>query len=271
MSAISSMARSGRKKNAEVRFAKYGGRSGCVRPRSLSAVRGRQRRLLCDCFGTICRPAGRTDALAADNCSKKIRPRGYTGGYSNLERLLIKWRRAIRAARSPIRASTPAPATTTATDPATAAAMPRAIDPVTGWLISPIVVAALCMKPHGLLTMGQTAKVTASKSASSEFVTMRELAMRFRGILRSKNAKGLVGWLNDAQRSGIYAMQRFARTLRQEICAVRNAVAEPWSNGQTEGQISRLKTLKRAMYGRAGAELLRARMMPRPSFMEHEL
>ena len=71
MSAISSMARSGRKKNAEVRFAKHGGRSGCVRPRSLSAVRGRQRRFLCDCFGTICRPAGRTDALAADNCSKK--------------------------------------------------------------------------------------------------------------------------------------------------------------------------------------------------------
>lgn len=38
--------------------------------------------------------------------------------------------------------------------------------------------------------------------------------------------------------------------------------SSPWSNGQTEGQINRLKTLKRAMYGRAGAELLRARMLP---------
>jgi len=37
---------------------------------------------------------------------------------------------------------------------------------------------------------------------------------------------------------------------------------EPWSNGQTEGQINKLKTLKRAMYGRAGLELLRARMTP---------
>ena len=37
---------------------------------------------------------------------------------------------------------------------------------------------------------------------------------------------------------------------------------EPWSNGQTEGQINKLKTLKRAMYGRAGVDLLRARMMP---------
>jgi len=88
MSAISSMARAGGRRTLRFGLRKHGGRSGCVRPRSLSAVRGRQRRLLCDCFGTICRPAGRTDALAADNCSKKIRPRGYTGGYSNLERLL---------------------------------------------------------------------------------------------------------------------------------------------------------------------------------------
>jgi transposase len=57
-------------------------------------------------------------------------------------------------------------------------------------------------------------------------------------------------------------MQRFAKTIRQDLEAVRNAMSEPWSNGQTEGQINRLKTLKRAMYGRAGVELLRARMMP---------
>jgi len=62
--------------------------------------------------------------------------------------------------------------------------------------------------------------------------------------------------------SGIYAMQRLAKTIRQDLEAVRNAMSEPWSNGQTEGQINRLKTLKRAMYGRAGVELLRARMMP---------
>ena len=46
-------------------------------------------------------------------------------------------------------------------------------------------------------------------------------------------------------------MQRFVRTLRRDIDAARNAVTESWSNGQTEGQINRLKTLKRAMYGRA--------------------
>jgi transposase len=55
---------------------------------------------------------------------------------------------------------------------------------------------------------------------------------------------------------------QFARTLTRDIEAVRRAIAEPWSNGQAEGQVNRLKTLKRSMYGRAGIELLRARMLP---------
>ncbi len=81
-------------------------------------------------------------------------------------------------------------------------------------------------------------------------------------MLKSKSVGKLGVWLKDAQKSGLYAMQRFARTLQRDIDAVRNAVTEPWSNGQTEGQINRLKTLKRMMYGRAGPELLRARMLP---------
>jgi len=130
--------------------------------------------------------------------------------------------------------------------------------------------AALCIKPRRLLTAGQAAKVAALKSASPDFAAIRAVAMRFRGVLLSKDLKRLDKWLDDSQRSGIYAMQRFARTLRHAIQAVRNAVAEPWSNGQTEGQINRLKTLKRAMHGRAGAELLRARMIPLSVFAEHE-
>jgi transposase len=91
---------------------------------------------------------------------------------------------------------------------------------------------------------------------------MRRLATRFRGILRSKNAAKLGVWLTDVHQSGLYAMQRFARTLRRDIDAVRNAIAESRGSGQTEGQINRLKALKRATYGRAGPELPRARMLP---------
>jgi len=108
----------------------------------------------------------------------------------------------------------------------------------------------------------QAAKVDALKSASSDFTAMRRLAMRFRGILRSRDVQKLVIWLDDAQQSGLYAMQRFAQTVRRDLDAVTNALTEGWSNGQTEGHINRLKTLKRAMYGRAGVELLRARMLP---------
>jgi transposase len=111
-------------------------------------------------------------------------------------------------------------------------------------------------------THSQEAKVDALKSEWPEFAAMRGLAMRFRGLLRSKNAAKLGVSLKDAHQSGLYAMQRFARTLRRDIDAVRNTIRETWSNGQTEGQINRLKTLKRAMYGRAGPELLRARMLP---------
>jgi len=95
-------------------------------------------------------------------------------------------------------------------------------------------------------------KVDALKREWPEFAAMRRLATRFRGILRNKNAAKLGVWLTDVHQSGLYAMQRFARTLRRDIDAMRNAIAESWSNGQTEGQINRLKALKRATYGRAG-------------------
>ena len=138
----------------------------------------------------------------------------------------------------------------------------RTLDPMTGRVISPVTAAALCVKPRGQMTARQAANVDALKGASAEFTAMRRLAMRFRGLLRGGMVEELDAWLIDARASGIYAMQRFARTIRQDLEAVRNAVSEPWSNGQTEGQINKLKTLKRAVYGRAGVDLLRARMMP---------
>jgi transposase len=124
-----------------------------------------------------------------------------------------------------------------------------------------------------MLTARQAAKADALKVASHEFAAMRALAMRFCSLLRAGSRRKLERWLErwimDAQQSGIYAMQRFARTLRQDIEAVRNAVTVSWSNGPTEGHINRLKTLKRAMYGRAGIELLRARVLPPPTSCLH--
>ena len=177
---------------------------------------------------------------------QEIKARGYTGSFSNLERLLAKWRNPKRKVARPELPAARAPSA----------------DLATRRSISPIVAAALCVKPRGTLTSAQEANVDALKSASAGLASMRGLAMRFRGILRSKNAGKRGVWLKDAQHLGLYAMERFARTLRRDIDALRNAITEQWSNGQTEGQINRLKTLKRAMYGRAGPELLRACMLP---------
>jgi transposase len=111
--------------------------------------------------------------------------------------------------------------------------------------------------------------VDALKAGSEEFTTMRQLAMWFRGLFHGGSLKKLDEWPRDASSCGIYSMRRFAKTLRQDKSAVRNAVTDPWNNGQTEGQINRLKTLKRSMYGRASIELLRARMLPLQEYDLH--
>ena len=176
---------------------------------------------------------------------------GYEGSYSHWQKLLAEWRRSSGEGPRP--------------EPerqAAAAAEARVVNPATGWQISPITAASLCLKPRGLLTPSQARKVEALKQASSSFIGLRRLAMRFRGILRGGKAAKLDAWPRDARASGIGALRRFARTLSRDLEAVRSAVTETWSNGQTEGQTNKLKTLERAMYGRAGAELLRARLLP---------
>jgi len=115
-------------------------------------------------------------------------------------------------------------------------------------VISPIVAAALCIKPRGMLTERQAEKVDVLKQALPIFTCMRSRTMRFRGLLRGHDPAALDNWIRDAMSCGIHA--------------VRNAIREPWSNGQTDGQINRLKALKRAMFGRASVALLCARMRP---------
>ncbi len=181
----------------------------------------------------------------------EIQGLGFTGCYTHLARFVASWRREGSGAPQ---VTTPAPSGLLARDPATG----RQISPQ----ISPQTASILCIKPRALLTPRQAVAVEALKASSTDFAAMRAFALRFRGILRSRDGLMLDQWLYDAHRFGIYALQRFVCTLQGDLDAVRNAVTERWSNGQTEGQISRLKTLKRAMYGRADVSLLRARMLP---------
>ena len=85
-------------------------------------------------------------------------------------------------------------------------------------------------------------------------------------ILRGGKVTTLHRWMEQARKTGIHSLVHFVRTLKQDLSAVEAAVSEPWSNGPVEGQLNRLKMLKRQMYGRAGIELLRARLLPEPAF-----
>jgi transposase len=86
----------------------------------------------------------------------------------------------------------------------------------------------------------------------------RDLLNRFHGLIRGRDEAGLDGWIVDAE-AGL--MASFTAGIVQDIAAVRAALTEPWSNGQTEGQNTKLKLTKRQMYGRAKLDLLRARLM----------
>ena len=91
---------------------------------------------------------------------------------------------------------------------------------------------------------------------------MRTLALDFRDALASKDRHQMLWWIQNAKQCGIGSLVRFAFGLQKDLPAVLAAVETPWSNGQVEGQINRLKTIKRQMYGRAGFDLLRARVLP---------
>ena len=66
----------------------------------------------------------------------------------------------------------------------------------------------------------------------------------------------------SAETSGIPELNGFATGIRRDHAAVAAGIEKPWSNGQVEGQVHRLKLLKRQMYGRSGFLLLRRRVLP---------
>ena len=87
-----------------------------------------------------------------------------------------------------------------------------------------------------------------------------ELARTFVDMVRQKKPEALDPWLEMCAASSVKALRTFAAGLKQDDQAVRSALELPWSNGQTEGQVTRLKFLKR-QYGRAKFDLLRQRVL----------
>ena len=87
------------------------------------------------------------------------------------------------------------------------------------------------------------------------------LVQGFSVLLKAQAAEALDTWLGEAQASGLHALKQFARGLIQDYAAVKAAFALGWSSGQVEGQVNRLKFIKRQMYGRAKFDLLKQRIL----------
>jgi transposase len=90
-----------------------------------------------------------------------------------------------------------------------------------------------------------------------------DLARQFLTMVRHRKTDRLDGWLDMVKTSQLPALISFANGLPKDLSAVRNALRYVWNNGQTEGQVNRLKFLKRSMYGRANFDLLRKRVLAR--------
>lgn len=89
----------------------------------------------------------------------------------------------------------------------------------------------------------------------------QQLALEFYQILKTKNKPQLSRWFIRVSESGSTELQRVSAGMESDAAAICEAITSSWSKGVAEGHVNRLKMLKRQMYGRAGFELLRRRVM----------
>jgi transposase len=207
----------------------------------------------------------RLEARLAEGCEnglalwRELRAAGFPGTAKQVHRWLAERRTApARTTPREWRAGSPAAGPTPA-GPGRPPALP-----------SPARLAWLLVQPPAELSAPDAAVVTRVQQ-DREAASVAGLARRFTALVRGRGAGGKLGpdaalagleaWLTDARSSGLRAMETFAVGLEQDGTAVRAALTTPWSNGQAEGQINRLKLLKRQMYGRARLDLLRRRTL----------
>ena len=101
-------------------------------------------------------------------------------------------------------------------------------------------------------------------NSSDALAPIYKLSQDFVTMFSDQAVDQLDGWLFAAEQCGFKIFKNFAIGIRKDIEAVKAALMYTWSNGQTEGQVNRLKTIKRQMYGRANFDLLRIRVLGPP-------
>jgi transposase len=176
---------------------------------------------------------------------REVRAQGYPGSASNVRHFLARWR------EQPSRPGRKGPrhvATCGAPPPAVHAYSPRQ----TTWLL---------WKDQVSLTDDERRYIDRFQHSCPALARLQALAHDFRALVRNHDVPALARWLEHADASQFPELRGFADGLRADRAAVEAGLTLPWSQGQVEGQVNRLKMLKRAMYGRANFDLLRLRVL----------
>ncbi len=186
----------------------------------------------------------------ADGCRnglqlyRELRERGYARSRGAVARYVAHLRRATSVA-SPAGPATSIP---------TAVSPPRATPPARR-------VARWFLRRPERRTPAQEAYLARLGAADPDLADAFALTQDFAAMLRALQGERLASWLAAAERAAAGELRAFAAGLRADEAAVRAGLTEPWSTGPVEGQITRLKLLKRQGYGRAGFALLRQRVL----------
>jgi transposase len=139
----------------------------------------------------------------------------------------------------------------TRTPPPPAPPPPPATRDITRWITT---------RP-GHLNDHDTASLTQARARCPHLDALAGHVTDFAKILTNRHGHRLDQWITTADASDLPALHSFARGLKLDRDAARNGLTLPWSSGKVEGNVNRLKMLKRQMYGRAGYPLLRKRVL----------
>jgi transposase len=180
---------------------------------------------------------------AGSHLFAEIKERGYTGSESLLRRLLGEWRTALPPKR---RQGPPR--------------KPRlSAQPRKRRLSSRGAAFLMILSPSQLSEVQQ--QQVEQMNLNEELHTVYLLSQEFVTLLKERQVAALDGWLKRAKESHVAELGSFVNGIRRDYAAVRAACSLPWSNGTTEGQVNRLKFLKRQMFGRAHLDLLRVKVL----------
>ena len=119
----------------------------------------------------------------------------------------------------------------------------------------------LTVKQPAALTVAEQEALAKMLQANADIEQAYSLAQTFGQLVRERKYQELSRWIESAKATGIRELRSFAAGLLRDQAAVVAALSLPWSNGQVEGHVHRLKLIKRQMYGRASFDLLRRRVL----------